>query len=93
MDDSYWIEQNLLGAASFAYHSPAGHYVGGHLDDLVIDEGDLDEQTRRELLLDPNFRQFTGAAGGPDPKCRWCKGTGRLKMLTTETDCDCVSGS
>ncbi len=76
MDDN-WIDIDKL----FDYR------VRG-LDDLVIDESDLDEQTRRELLLDPNFQQFVGP--GPDPKCRWCRGTGRLKMLTTETDCDCV---
>ncbi len=64
--------------------------VLGQLGDLVLDPNDLDEQTKRELLLNPNFQQFTGACRGPDPKCRWCKGTGRLRMLTTETDCDCV---
>jgi len=25
----------------------------------------------------------------PDPNCRWCKGTGRVKLLVTETECPC----
>lgn len=57
--------------------SSAGHYIGG-LDDLV-DPDDLDEETKRELLLDPNFQHFFGTVpvGGkaPDPKCRWCRGS------------------
>ncbi len=27
-----------------------------------------------------------------DMECRWCKGTGKLKMLTTEVRCDCPAG-
>ena len=28
--------------------------------------------------------------GKPDPKCRWCKGTGQVVLLTSSCDCDCV---
>lgn len=54
-------------------------------DGILVD--DLDEQTKRELLIG-------GISAGPprpEPKCRWCKGTGKVKLLTSEQDCDCVS--
>ncbi len=65
--------------------SPAG--ILGNLGDLVLDPDDLDEQTKRELLING----FDPAAKLPDPKCRWCKGTGRVRLLVSESDCDCVT--
>jgi len=26
-----------------------------------------------------------------DPNCRWCKGTGKMTLLITTVECDCVS--
>jgi len=65
----------------------------GHIfDDLTVEWDDLDEQTKRELMAggfgpDPAPR---GAAKSPDPRCRWCGGTGRVKLLVSVSDCDCV---
>ena len=28
--------------------------------------------------------------GQPDPKCRWCKGTGQVVLLVSSCDCDCI---
>lgn len=60
------------------------------LGDLVrgvisLSPDDLDEQTKRELLVNGPF------AKSPDPKCRWCRGTGKVRLLVSESDCDCVT--
>jgi len=28
--------------------------------------------------------------GKPDPKCRWCKGTGQVPLFTSSCECDCA---
>jgi len=65
--------------------------VGHIFDDLTVEWDDLDEQTKQELMAggfgpDPPPR----VAKSPDPKCRWCGGTGRVKLLVSVSDCDCV---
>lgn len=56
----------------------------GGISDMILDLDDLDDQTKRELLIG-------GPPGkSPDPRCKWCGGTGRLKLLVSETECDCV---
>lgn len=57
---------------------------GGILGEFAVD--DLDEQTKREILINglgPSIKS-------PDPRCRWCGGTGKVKLLVSETECDCV---
>lgn len=56
----------------------------GGFDEFATD--DLDEQTKRELL----DNGFSLTAKLPDLKCRWCKGTGKVKLLISVTECDCV---
>jgi len=56
------------------------------LDGLLVDE--LDEQTKRELLIG-GIHQL--GSRRPESECRWCKGTGKVKLLTSEQDCECVS--
>jgi len=29
-------------------------------------------------------------ATSPDPACRWCRGTGKVPMLNSLTECDCI---
>jgi hypothetical protein len=56
----------------------------------LLDMGayDLDEQTKKELLA-AGFA-LARRGGEPEPRCRWCGGTGKVALLTTEVDCDCV---
>jgi len=64
----------------------------GHIfDDLTVEWDDLDEQTKRELMADgfgPD--PAPSAAKSPDPRCRWCGGTGKVKLLVSVSDCECV---
>lgn len=41
--------------------------------------------------IGPGQVQFIepGANASP-PVCRWCKGTGKITLLTSVTDCECV---
>jgi len=56
--------------------------IGGTIS-LNLD--DLDEQTKKELLVGKPL------ARAPNPECRWCRGTGKVKLLVSESDCDCVA--
>lgn len=58
------------------------------LDGLFEDMGNLDEAERATPL--PCFPAGRLVNKPPDPQCRWCGGTGRVKLLTSEQDCDCV---
>jgi len=63
----------------------------GHIfDDLTVEWDDLDEQTKRELTADGFGPDPAPRAKSPDPRCRWCGGTGRVKLLVSVSDCDCV---
>lgn len=28
--------------------------------------------------------------GKPDPECKWCHGTGEIRLIVTTVPCDCV---
>jgi len=63
-------------------------------DDVAVDWDDLDEQTKKELLATGFARDESAVpahqGGDPEPKCRWCGGTGKVALLTTKVDCDCA---
>ena len=81
------IESYMCDINGIVYAGDGGQIVVnlGGFDQFATD--DLDEQTKRELLATGLGSPFVKL---PDPKCRWCRGTGRVKLLISETECDCV---
>jgi len=59
-----------------------GMDLGGIGLDGIIDRISLTPDER-----DKTTKELFG--GAPDPKCRWCKGTGKVKLFISESDCDC----
>lgn len=89
------IESNMCDDSGTTYGGDDDQVIVIDLDDMDLSDlgldglhgtisltpKDLDEQTKRELF----------GNGSPDPKCRWCKGTGKVRLLVSESNCDCVT--